>query len=168
VRHGSKPSTLAAIMDASLIETLDKGIFLEKKNILLSWGTRFDKLNLFGDPETHEHSSQRTDKIWKFEKILGGVNVDLIVMNWKGIFGVNRTLKYAYSYLTPEDFQDAKDKLATKFDSEGKFKKINSLEFKIVWPLSACQICLRKGDRFGDFYLIELKHNSSWYGWLGG
>ncbi|NPV51748.1 MAG: hypothetical protein HPY60_11220 [Candidatus Methanofastidiosum sp.] len=169
--HFTSPQPLACIRKKSpefnnLIEIFKKGLYLETSNQLIIWNVPFDNLKNLGNPEFRQTSDQRADLIWKNEKILNGLTVDLTVMRWFGLTGINKKFKYAYAYLCQEDFEKTKVRLNAELGKEGKYKKINDLEYKYTWDLGKCKIELIQGDRFGPNWTLNIKHKSSWYGLL--
>jgi len=153
-------------MNQNLLDKLMKGIYLESSSQLIEWNTPFDIMKEMGNPDFKKTSDQRTDLIWKNEKILNGMTVDLNVMRWFGLGGMNKKFKHAFAYLSQEDFEKAKVMLNSELGEEGKYKKINELEHKYTWSLGKCKIELNQGDRFGPNWTINIQHKSSWYGLL--
>lgn len=88
-------------MNKVLIEKLKIGIPLERCGLILPWNTSFEDLKLIGDPELKIYSNQRTDLIWNNESILGGIDVNLTVMKWRGFGGRHKKTKtYIFKYNT--------------------------------------------------------------------
>ncbi len=153
-------------MNQDLIDKLNKGIHLEQSKQFLPWNTPFKKLKDLGNPNHQKMSDQREDLIWTNETILLGLPVGLTVMRWFGLSGMNRKLKHAYAYISHEDFVKTKERLDLELGQVGKFRKSNSLEHRYTWKLDKCRIKLIQGDRFGPHWTVDIKHKSSWYGWL--
>jgi len=154
-------------MNDVLVGKLKKGLYLESSKQLLAWQTPFDNLKNLGKPEFKKQSDQRSDLIWTREKILNGLTVDLIIMRWFGILGMNKKFKNAHAYLSKVDFELTKKRLDKEFGKEGKHKKLNDLEYEFTWSLGECKIILKQGERFGSpIWTIQIKHQSSWLCWL--
>jgi hypothetical protein len=153
-------------MNQDLLEKLAKGLYLEMSNQLIEWKTPFDQLKDVGNPEFRQTSDQRADLIWKNETILNGLTVDLTVMRWFGLFGMNKKFEHACASISPEDFEKTKDRLSLEFGHKGKYKKLNDLEHKYTWDLEHCKIELIQGERFGPGWRVNIQQKSSWFGRL--
>jgi hypothetical protein len=153
-------------MNQDLLEKLAKGLYLETSNQLISWETPFDKLKDVGNPEFIQTSDQRADIIWKNEKILNGLTVNLTVMRWFGLAGMNKKFKQAYASISPEEFDQTKERLNSELGQQAKYEKLNDLECKYTWDLENCTIELIQGDRFGPKWTVNIQQKSSWYGRL--
>jgi hypothetical protein len=151
-------------MNQEMINKLINGLYLERSNQLIAWHTPFDKLKYISNPEFVQTSKQRVDLIWKNEIILAGLAVDLIIMRWFGVFGMNKKFKHAYAYIAQQDFEKTKERFDSEFGQKGKYKRINELEYKYIWDLGQCKIKLIQEDRFGPFWTVNIQHKSSLYG----
>ena len=110
-------------MNSQLIDTLTQGLLLEKSNSLLLWNTKFTDLLKIGNPKLVKHSEQRTDILWENEVILNGLETNLTVMRWSGLFGTNRKLKTAYGLISQNDFEKYIDLFDSEFGQTRKYKK---------------------------------------------
>ena len=149
-------------MNTKLIDTLNKGLHLEKCDVILPWNTLFDDLIKFGQSRLVKHSDQRSDIVWTNEIILNGLETNLTVMRWTGIFGTNRKLKSAFGLISQIDFERFIDLLDSEFGQTRKYKKINELECKYIWYLENVKVILSQRDRFGTYYQIDLKYRK-WF-----
>jgi hypothetical protein len=144
-------------MVLDLIDKLNKGITLENCNEIIPWWTPFEELNNFGTPEKKVQSEQRTDLIWKNEKILNGLSVDLTVTRLFGIGGSNKNLKCVFAFISEDELKRTQLRLSTELGQKPRFRKISELEFKYTWDLSGFKVELNQEDRFGLYWLIEIK-----------
>lgn len=145
-------------MNQNLIDNLKKGLHLEKCDILIPWKTPFENLTDYGEPEFEQTSDQRADFVWKNERILNGLNVDINIMRWIGLGGMNKKFESAFAYLPQKEFEKTITMLNNEFGQEGKYKKVNELEYKYTWKLKECKIELNQKERFGSHWNIEIKY----------
>jgi hypothetical protein len=153
-------------MNLDLIKNLRNGLLLESRNILIPWRATFSELKEMGSPKIISQSNKRTDLVWENEKILNGFVVDLIVMKWSGLISLNRKFKYAFAYISQEDFVKLKEKLDLELGFIPKYKRKNQLEYIFSYDLDYVTITLQENDRFGPYWTIEIKHKSSLNGIL--
>jgi hypothetical protein len=149
-------------MKQELIDNLKSGLYLESSNQLLTWQISFNSLKQLPNSTIVKQSDERTDLIWKNEKILNGIAVDIVVMRRVGIFNINRRFNYALAYITEKDFEKIKIKLDNELGQVGKYKKMSDLEYKYTWELSHTKIRLIKEDRFGPYWTINIRYKALW------
>lgn len=151
-------------MNQDLVEKLKKGILLEKSDQLLLWKTPFNDLRNYGQPEYIKISSQREDCVWKKEQVLGCLNTDLTVIKWNIPFRFKHPLNYAFGFISEQEFQNSISCISDNLGQKALYKRFNKFEFRFTWKLSNCKINLRQGERYGNYWLVEIQHKSSWYG----
>jgi len=147
-------------MNPAMAYNIDKGILLEKSGVTLPWKVSFDELTKLGH-SVSKHEYGRTYLTWKNEQILGGLNVDLIVMHQGGLININTKLEYVSAYLDEETLQVTKSRFDKEF-GPSKFKESGN-EYKYTWKFKNCSVILAQKDRFGFYYEIELKHQTNWF-----
>ncbi|MEH0154509.1 hypothetical protein V6R21_10220 [Limibacter armeniacum] len=135
--------------------SLDQGILIENKGVIIPWQTRFKKIDNFGQPDII-NSEQRSDAVWKEVQIFNGISVDLVAIFWHSIFGRNK-LNSVHAYFDECTFETFKDHFAKKYNQEGKLRNKNRLEYYYFWKRDQCKIVLGKGDRFGTYYYLRIK-----------
>jgi hypothetical protein len=134
---------------------LKDGIRLEISETLVPWKTRFDALKEIGRPE-YRKQTDRQIVVWKNERILNGLRVDLSVVYEQGIYSENRKLSSVSAYLCESTFQEAKQQLEEILRTKGKFRKLNELEYTYSWSVDHCDIRLSHLDRFGSFWKLDI------------
>jgi hypothetical protein len=139
---------------------------LELSNELIPWGTSIENLASYGQPLINQHSDQRTDIIWQREKILNGLSLDLVVMQWNGIGKLNNKFKHAYGSLSQEGFEREKIRLSREFGQEAKYRRSSDLEHSYTWDIGKSKVVLSQLERFGSYWQVDIQHKSSWYGFL--
>jgi hypothetical protein len=144
-------------MDLELINKLNKGIPLEICKEIIPWWTPFEDLKNLGKPEQKVQTEQRTDLIWKNEKILNGLSVDLTAERLFGPGGRNKKLKSAFALISEDESKNAQSRLTKELGRKPKFRKISELEFKYTWDFSGFKVELSQKDRFGLYWQIEIK-----------
>ncbi len=147
-------------MNLDLIKSLRTGLLLESRNILIPWRATFSELKKLGPSKIISESNERTDLFWENEKILNGFAVDLIVMKWSGLISLNRKFKYAFAYISQDDFRKLKVKLDQELGLIPKYKRKNELEYLYSYELDCVRITLKENDRFGPYWTIEIKYKS--------
>ena len=144
-------------MNTELIEKLNKGITLESCNKFIPWKTDFDEIKKFINTELLLNKD-KSSIFWENEKILNVQVVNLTISKQEF-----KNLEEIHGYLREEDFNKTKINLDFEFEQEGKYKKINSLEFKYTWKLEKVKIILSQRDRFGIYYEISIKYRNKWF-----
>jgi hypothetical protein len=134
---------------------LTEGIRLEISGSFIPWKTTFQDLTSIGRPELRVQAD-RDLVIWRNERILNGLRVDLCVVYEKGMYGENRKLSSVCAYLGESSFQEAKQLLEEQLRSRPKFKKLNEIEYTYSWSVKNCQVRLSHLDRFGSFWKLDI------------
>jgi hypothetical protein len=135
---------------------LREGIRLEISGTLIPWKTNFRDLENIGRPEK-KVQSDREIIIWKNERILNGLKVDLSAVYEKGPCGHNSQLTSLCAYLGEGSFQEARKQLEEQIRKLPKFSKLNNVEYTYTWKLGNCSVVLSHLDRFGSFWKLEIK-----------
>jgi len=139
------------------IMDLSKGIRLENSKTLVPWKTNLNELKSFGSPETRLQQGKEI-VVWKNERILNGLKVDLSVVYESGILGENKRLKAVSAYISESDFDRAKNQLDLELRKKAKFTKLNELEYQYTWKMNNCKLVLSHLDRFGSFWKLDIRH----------
>ncbi len=139
----------------SSLNNIEKGLYLENLEILIPWKTSLDDISLYGNPEIKVLSPQRTDAIWRNASIFGGLTLDLTAMFWETLFRRNKFYS-AHAYIDGDSFTKYKPFLDYHFHQQSRQVNQNSLEYYYKWKMNKCSIKLGKGDRFGEYYYIQI------------
>ena len=151
-------------MNKELLKTLNTGLYLESCDQLIVWGTPFEKLKQLGNPETRQISDQRVDLIWKEEKILNGLSVDLTVARWFGLARKNRKFNQAFANIRSAEIENTLKKLNSELGHNAKYEELNSLEYSYTWELEQCKIKFIQSDRFGPNWSMNIQGKKNWLG----
>jgi hypothetical protein len=79
-------------------------------------------------------------------------------MRWFGLGGMNKKFETAFAHLPQKEFEKAITMLNNELGQEGKYKKVNELEYRYTWKLKECKIELNRKERFGPHWNIEIKY----------
>ena len=145
-------------MKKGYLHNLTKGISLEKSGALVPWKTCFNKLKAYGNPETKSQPGRRM-MIWKNEKILNGISVDLNVTLQEGAKG--EQLENVSAYISESDFKKVRTTLNLELKKKGSYTRFNDGEYAYTWKVRRCDVVLSHIDRFGSYWKIEIRHRDS-------
>lgn len=147
---------------SELVNNLRKGLFLEKRGILIPWNTPFNKLCNFGNPILIRHPTQYTDMIWEDEIILNGISATLTIRRWKwkGIARMNKRLKYVIAAISVKELT-LREKLNVELGLKGEYFKTNELKHGYVWKLKKCRIELQEMPMYELNCILELQYTNS-------
>lgn len=127
---------------------LDLGLYLEKNQLLLPWGSQIEKLCLVGDPEIYRHP-RAVNIFWKDEIVFGGLSVQVSAMTAAGpnAFYLCRTEQAGsahdeYSWLLHELTLRLGSPRSSIIDNGYPWTK---------WLWEEVGVSLRIAERFGDY-----------------
>jgi hypothetical protein len=145
-------------MKKGCIKHLTRGISLEKSKTLVPWKTCFDSLYNYGNAEIKVQTGRRMI-VWKNEKILNGISVDLNVTlndNAKG-----EQLENVSAYISESDFKKVRTQLNSELKKKGQYVKFNDFEYAYKWKVNGCDVVLSCIDRFGSYWKLDINHRGT-------
>jgi hypothetical protein len=138
------------------LHCLKNGIRLENSDTLIPWNTPFEQLSAFGIAEKKSQKELEM-VVWKNERILDGIKLDLNAVYEKGLCNKNRVLTAVTAYLCESSFQSAREALEAQFKSPPRFKKLNEIEYAFIWKSGNCEVVLSHLDRFGSYFRLDIR-----------
>jgi len=145
-------------MKKGCIKHLTKGISLEKSKTLVPWKTCFESLNNYGNAEIKVQPGRRMI-VWKNEKILNGISVDLNVTLKDGSKG--EQLENVSAYISESDFKKVRTQLNAELRKKGEYVKLNDLEYAYKWKIKSCDVVLSCVERFGSYWKLDINHRGT-------
>ena len=145
-------------MKNGCIKQLTKGISLEKSKTLVPWKTCFNSLNNYGNAEIKVQPGRRMI-VWKNEKILNGISVDLNVTLNDGSKG--EQLENVSAYISESDFKKVRTQLNAELRKKGQYVKFNDFEYAYTWKVKGCDVVLSCIDRFGSYWKLDINHRGT-------
>jgi hypothetical protein len=142
------------------VTDLGKGINLEKSGTMLPWKTGLSQLKRFGNPEIKKQSG-REIVVWKDERILNGLHVNLNVICERGMLNREKKLKNVSAYLCEGDFESLKYRFESEFGVPGKFHQSSEAEFQYTWKTGSYKVILSRICRFGTYWKLDIRHSFS-------
>jgi hypothetical protein len=156
----------------TLINILERGLFLEKNEVIIEWKT---KLNSLSKKEFITKVDQVDRTVFKIEdeEILDGLKCDLEIYNWKG--NLNDEFIRVVSYLELDEKKKSIDYYLSHLKNtlgqpnRNDIEKVNNNSFlgSYSWDKGEIEINF-KGYKYENYfkYLLEIKINeSSMYGY---
>ncbi|ADE53323.1 hypothetical protein [Coraliomargarita akajimensis] len=138
---------------------LSKGIYLEKRRVLLRWGAPLKELFDTGSPECiQERASGLYQLNWQYEEAFDGFPVSVGTK-------LNEKAKVKEFQISPsaagnprEVYQATKEKLSTLLEKEGKETVDDYMKLpSTVWKTKELKVTLSVFERFGEYCVLNIK-----------
>jgi len=139
--------------------SLSKGIYLEKRKVLLRWGASLKELFDAGSPECiKERASGLYQLNWRYDEAFDGFPISIGVK-------LNEKRKVKEFQISPapagnprEVYEATKEKLSALLEKEGKEIVDDYMRLpSTVWKTNELKVTLSVFERFGEYCVLNIR-----------